>query len=49
LSAAIELRRRFPGITNNEKGAATRPDHCRLAATGCAGRQDDAATAEGKA
>lgn len=31
LSAAIELRRRFPGVTDNE-GAGVRPDHCRMEA-----------------
>jgi hypothetical protein len=33
LSAAIELRRRFPGISDNAKARETGAEHCPLEAT----------------
>jgi hypothetical protein len=37
LSAANEVRRLFPGITDNAKGAC--PDYRRVAADGCSGAE----------
>jgi hypothetical protein len=47
LSAAIELRRRFPGIADNTR-ARVRPDHRRVAAvTASTGRGDPVASWRG--
>jgi hypothetical protein len=43
LSAAIELRRRFPGLSGQREGAGLREDHGRLdAAAGAVGHSDAA-------
>jgi hypothetical protein len=45
LSAAIELRRRFPGNRRQHEGARVRPDHRRVAAaTASTGRSDPVAS-----
>ena len=44
LSAAIEVRRLFPGITDNAEGAGVRPDHRRLETAARGGLSDHPVT-----
>jgi hypothetical protein len=49
LSAAIDLRRRFPGIGGNSKARAVCPEHRRVdAAAGTAASGDTAPTPQGR-
>jgi hypothetical protein len=41
-AAAVDLRRRFPGITDNRAGAGVRPHHSQLEAAAAATGEADA-------